>query len=376
MASQIVRLCVLLIGSIFFVEFFTAFFSTSLMREISSLTAVDKDDRRRYFAVFGCSTPDRTGTHRGFDYAFYLPLTVLAWKRIDFESLILIIGERKDWRSHPALSYVLDTLDGLPAATVVFIPSKVENRMMLSQTARIFVANMKSFPGASSDHVMTTDSDLWPLRKEHFHLPPGMMTMERNRLILVHSQCCGTFSHGGRSYAMLPMSHIGASAATWRQMINANTTGMMLAANDSASILHYFRQVFGERVYQRVVFASDDWYLDQKLISIRFDEWISLRNPDDYLYKVSDAGFQRIDRAGWNVDGIDPNHFANYFDAHLPLNGFVPKVWSTIAPLIRLMYGNSSLESEWCNSYATRFHEKTLLNGSSRQLCCTLESTS
>jgi hypothetical protein len=126
--SQIVRLCAVFICVVFFIDYFTSVFSVSF-HEILLFT---KEDRR--FAVFGCSTPDQT-THRGFDYAFYLPLTVLAWKRIGFESVILIIGERKEWRSHPVLSYVLDNLDGLPEATVLFISSKVENRMMLSTVA-------------------------------------------------------------------------------------------------------------------------------------------------------------------------------------------------------------------------------------------------
>ena len=45
----------------------------------------------KHYAVFACSTPDEQ-SHRGYDYAFYLPLTVLAWRRIGFESIVLIIG--------------------------------------------------------------------------------------------------------------------------------------------------------------------------------------------------------------------------------------------------------------------------------------------
>ena len=44
---------------------------------------------QQFFAVFSCATPSKNG-HRGFDYAFYLPLTTLAWQRIGFKSIILI----------------------------------------------------------------------------------------------------------------------------------------------------------------------------------------------------------------------------------------------------------------------------------------------
>lgn len=100
---------------------------------------------KRHFAVFSCSTPTNF-SHRGFDYAFYLPLTVVAWKRVGFESIILIIGERHEWENHPVLSYILKTFDNLNrmslGATVSFVSAEERNRPMLSQTARIFVANM------------------------------------------------------------------------------------------------------------------------------------------------------------------------------------------------------------------------------------------
>ena len=96
----------------------------------------------RRFAVFSCATS------LSVDYAFYLPLTVLAWRRIGFESIILIVGEKSQWEIHPVLSHVLDTLTKLSdICTVLFLSADVENHVMLSQTARIFVANLKEFPG-------------------------------------------------------------------------------------------------------------------------------------------------------------------------------------------------------------------------------------
>ncbi|XP_032791043.2 uncharacterized protein LOC116928077 [Daphnia magna] len=304
----------------------------------------------RRFAVFGCSTPNNS-THRGFDYAFYLPLTAMAWNRIGFESTILIIGEKTEWQTHPILSYVLDHLDKLPDVTVLFIPAKVENRMMLSQTARIFVANMDDFPGKLSDYIITTDSDLWPLKKEHFIQPEG----SNRPLTLVHSQCCGPFKFDGRNYTMLPMSHVGASAATWKEIVNFNSS---VVANDSASILEYLKQVFGERVHRPIIFASEDWYFDQKLISIRVDQWIKRQQEENCTYRVSDQGLSRIDRSSWNPDSIQPSVFQNYYDTHLPLEGFKPAVWESIKPLVLLMYSEGSSQIEWSNAYAKRFHEQ------------------
>jgi hypothetical protein len=202
--KEIKRLCLGLVSAALLCEIYTICSANNPSLQTALRVREDVEFTQRRFAVFGCSTPEKN-SHRGFDYVFYLPLTVKAWQRIGFESIILIIGEKKEWQVHPILSYVLETLEIQPDATVIFISAKVENRMMLSQTARIFVAYMKEFPGTATDHILTTDSDLWPLRKEHFYLPPGI----DRPLLLVHSQCCDPFTFDGRSYPMLSMSHIG-----------------------------------------------------------------------------------------------------------------------------------------------------------------------
>ncbi|KAI9562822.1 hypothetical protein GHT06_010277 [Daphnia sinensis] len=215
--------------------------------------------------------------------------------------------------------------------------------MMLSQTARIFVANMDDYPGKLSDYIITTDSDLWPLKKEHFIQPEGV-----NRpLTLVHSQCCGPFTFDGRNYTMLPMSHIAASAATWKEIVNFNSSVM---AKDSKSILQYLQQVFGERVHRPVVFASDD--------CIRIDQWIKRQKNGNCTYKVSDKGLNRIDRSSWNPGSIQPSAFQNYYDTHLPLEGYKPAVWESIKPLMLLMYGQGSSQIEWSNAYVKGFDEQ------------------
>ena len=86
------------------------------------------------------------GGIRAYDYAFNLPLTALAWERIGFVSFIVIIGSRCEWENDPALQIILRHLKERKAI-VSFMPAPLENRLMLSQTARIFGANMDDFPG-------------------------------------------------------------------------------------------------------------------------------------------------------------------------------------------------------------------------------------
>lgn len=319
----------------------------------SSLISPVIDNRR--FAVFSCSTPEKKKSHRGYDYAFYLPLTALAWKRIGFESIVLIIGEKSEWKNNSVLSHVVDTLESLaPDVTVLFLPAKIENRVMLSQTARIFMANMDEFPGRSSDFILTSDSDLWPLRKQHFYQPEDNVNRP---LMLFHSDCCRPFVFKGRSYKMQPMSHVGASATTWKEMINSNSS---IVAKDSPSILNRLEEIFGHQVRHRVIFASADWFLDQKFVTMSIEQWLSHHQTSpkkDCVYKVSDVGFQRLNRLAWNVNKMSASSFAKLYDAHLIVGGFQPHKWKSIRPLLHLMYGNGSSLYQFCDQFAKRFHE-------------------
>ena len=83
---------------------------------------------------------------RSYDYAFYLPLTALSWERIGFVSFIVIIGSECEWENDPTLRVILSYLKERKVI-ISFLPTPLEYRNMLSQTARIFGANMVDFPG-------------------------------------------------------------------------------------------------------------------------------------------------------------------------------------------------------------------------------------
>lgn len=303
-------------------------------------------EQRIYYAVFSSSTPNRD-SYRGYDYAFNLPLTALAWERIGFSSIVLIIGSRNVWNNDPAFSLILSCLEAR-RATVIFISSPSEHQISLSQTARLFSFNMKGFPGKSNDYLITSDSDLWPLRKEHF------LPFPNKEIVLVHSDCCGSFTKNNVTYPMYPMSNIGASVSTWRQIMNANH----IVANDSESILSYLEEHFGANVRNpELVVGQEKWYMDQRLVSVRLAEWMSLHGNSS-VHRVSDYGFSRLDRSNWIANKLEPHTFKFQYDAHLPNQGFLPYQQQKIMPLINLMYGRNSWEAKWCDDYTTEFLQK------------------
>jgi hypothetical protein len=195
---------------------------------------------------------------------------------------------------------------------------------------------MKAFPGQSSDYLITTDSDLWPLRREHYIPRPG------SDIVLVHSACCGYFSGNNKSYQHLPMSNIGASVSTWLQITNDNHS---IIARDAESILDYLQDVFGEMARNPVVVGQPAWYMDKLIVSIRIAEWME-NHPNRSVHRVSDSGFSRIDRPTWDAEKLSPADFSLKFDTHLLLKGYLPSTHARIKPLIHLMYGNGSWETK------------------------------
>lgn len=216
---------------------------TLSQRSLSRKDGAGDQERERAvnYVVFGSNTPNGE-SYRTYDYAFNLPLTALAWERIGFRSVVLIVGSRCEWENDPALSLVLSYLEARRAA-VIFVSSPLEYRPTLSQTARAFAVNLPGFPGNGGDFLITSDSDLWPLRREHYVPRPNM------DIVLVHGGCCGSFQMNNKSYPMYPMSNIGATVSTWRQIINDNHS----VAGDSESILNYLGDVFGDMADRKSV---------------------------------------------------------------------------------------------------------------------------
>ena len=81
------------------------------------------------YAVFSTTSASNEES-RGF--IFVLPLTALAWKRIGFNSVVIVVGSSDLWNSDPLLYTVLTSLRQLDAS-VIFLDAHPTNSVMVSQ---------------------------------------------------------------------------------------------------------------------------------------------------------------------------------------------------------------------------------------------------
>jgi len=86
------------------------------------------NSNRRY-AVFSTTSAKHADS---LGFIFMLPLTALAWKRIGFDSVVIIVGSEDLWNSDPLLYMVLSSLRHLDAV-VIFLNVHPANSVMVSQ---------------------------------------------------------------------------------------------------------------------------------------------------------------------------------------------------------------------------------------------------
>ena len=104
-----------------------------------------KIDPNRRYAVFSTTS---VGNEESRGFIFLLPLTALAWKRIGFDVVVIIVGSPDLWNSDPLLYTVLTSLRRLDAV-VISINAHPANSVMVSQVRNTFVFAIDSSTGTS-----------------------------------------------------------------------------------------------------------------------------------------------------------------------------------------------------------------------------------
>ena len=313
--------------------------------QMSGVVIVGNVNVTRKYAVFSTTTENR----EALNFLFLVPLTALAWQRVGFDSVVVIVGSPAEWNSDPLYNFVLSSVRQLDAV-VIFLEPRSEKSVMISQVSRIFVANIlrtslhadqrKAFDGV---YFVTTDADLWPIYGDAYLLPPGWAILSLN------SDCCGAFSHRGATYKMLPMANIGTNASTWAQL----TRKFGHSPSSIDDILTYFVREFGS-VALRPVRKGDNigWFLDQMMVSLLIANWARENSGGGRVrYTGRDVGLDRVDRAGWNPG----NNIDDKIDAHLLTEAYIPGVWVRLTHILRLLFGDMSDDYLWCVKYYEHF---------------------
>ena len=293
------------------------------------------------YALFSASTPEELHNENSYNYVFDLPLTVMAWQRIGFRSIVIITGAESKWQTSPVLKVVYSYLKDLEAR-VVFIDGKPKNLVTLSQISRLFGCCVDDLN--PEDYLITSDSDLWPINADKYQLPPG------KSLLSTFAYCCGYFKFKEKSYRMLPLSNIGARIWTWRDIMFGKHRECLNLT--SAAILEYFAEDFGSLVYEKVHKGGNDlWYLDQHMASVRIEQWVQINNDRSIVeFGTRSIRRDRLDRSSWH-----PRALGRLMDTHLLNFLYKTDAWRKVQPVLIMLYGKGTTYFSLCQRYHEDF---------------------
>ncbi|ESO03870.1 hypothetical protein HELRODRAFT_172894 [Helobdella robusta] len=302
---------------------------THILGEINSNTK---------YAIYSSTTDTKSASN----YFFYLPLTILSWKRVGFGSIIIFVGSQKGWCVNQLLVFIVEQCINL-GAVLIFVNNEFQDSIRLSQVLRIFTGNIiiSHFPNANDVYLMTSDSDMWPLNEEIYMMPA-------NKTILsINSNCCSPFRHRGQTYKMFPLANVAMDIKTWCQLTEHLNLNLHSTVDD---LLQYLANEFGSAAVRPVVKGDNKgWFMDQLLVSILISRWQKMY-PNTVQYVPRNIGRDRIDRNNWVVVDFEYKN-----DAHLPTEGYKSENWFRLLPLLELMYGVDSYSYKYSLKYFHTF---------------------
>jgi hypothetical protein len=164
---------------------------TTSSHKINSFILPPSQNRR--FAIFACSIHAST-----LAYTFYTPITAASWKRIGYEAIVVFVGDfLKPNVLTPRLNLSRNYLKHV-GAHIVDVQCNESYSIKLSQLVRVFSGFLPSNLVQDEDIILTSDSDLMPLKQSEYQPTPGTDGF------IFNAFCCGPFYRRGRNYTMFP----------------------------------------------------------------------------------------------------------------------------------------------------------------------------
>lgn len=275
-------------------------------------------NKSRRFAVFS------TSIHSKFrSYIFYTPITAAAWQRLGYEVIVIFVGDF----THNSSQYFQAQLNLTEAflerlnVHIIYFQCDKSYSIKISQLVRIFTGYLSDTIVDDWDYILTTDSDIIPIREDDYQLK------ENTTGFIYNAFCCGSFQRRNKSYRMYPMSHICLPKKIWRELfLQSIQRQELLAMNLSLNLLSekapfsfatislYTRHEFKNLYDSNMIKGDAAWYMDQIYSSMLIN---------DYSVKYPHIKIDKRRKQSLRLDPNLPRHMwethrlKQYGDAHI-----------------------------------------------------------
>ena len=191
-------------------------------------------------------------------YLFYLPITCLSWRVVNFEPIILAAISNTTFNN----KLVLKTVEYLNYFNfkIVYLKTVPNYGKMTGMLARLFIGLVDEL--AENDFIFQTDADLLPINKTYYNRFDNTSLIKHFDVSSFQSWM-GKFGYNGSSYMMLFMGHIGMTKRQWRDVMQFDGNTKL----NGDAILNLVRQFYGNSSLKKnneFRRGDDAWFLDQQ----------------------------------------------------------------------------------------------------------------
>lgn len=100
-------------------------------------------------------------------YMFNVPMICEAWRLVNYEPIIIIVSSSNRGNISKSSLKTIEYLKKLNVR-ILKVKSPVQNEVIITMLVRLFIGLFNIIN--EDDFVITTDSDLYPIRKEYYHV--------------------------------------------------------------------------------------------------------------------------------------------------------------------------------------------------------------
>ena len=280
-----------------------------------------------------------------------MPIAAAAWQRLGYQVIVILTGDfssKLPDEFDQQMNLTLGQFERLGVQLVRFqCPAAYATKA--SQLVRIFAGFLPENLVQPNEFVLTSDSDLIPMREKDYRITTN------THGFIYNAFCCGSFQRRNRTYRMYPLSHICLRKDLWKNLFlhskqwneiqnqHASIGNLTTFSFDLLSL--YTRHEFDQLFDANMTKGDASWYMDQIFVSMLIH---------DYLDKF--ANDTRIDFRLKESPRLDPDRpfhmweatrIVQYGDAHLIHDEvFDSYRWSYFRLLIAYLF-DSTLASQF-----------------------------
>lgn len=186
------------------------------------------------------------------NYIFNLPYVTLAWRRVGYEPIVLLINS-SNVKSNPLSNKCLEYLNKFNIK-IVNVEAPANYEILVGMLSRLFIGLLPDFV-QDNDFIITSDIDLIPINKDFYNI------LNKNDLVVWNAYCCGVFRYKNLDYTMYPLSYIGMRKFQWKEVMNLTLTKYVL---NGEFIIEKITELFDKNVYVKrndeIKKGESEWY--------------------------------------------------------------------------------------------------------------------